>query len=319
MNKLILGAMAGVALFATSCNTESGDSTQTVGFTVLNLVTPANGGQSMVVTSEYTYTLNYTTSKIGVSNEMTINNVPYNFSLAEGACQMFYGSNGNTSSTASTKPILITQGYVFNNLTGNVNGGSPILNFNGQLVTNQLQVPNIQNYATTQFPVMTYNIGSDYNVKTIPVGAFYLGKTNTTYTMGDQEGSYSNDNMVYAVSIDYKKNPMTAQVMIYNAKFAENAPTITCITLNNLSVELKNGAYEISGENVVPSMQEGNTMTPNEKYTFNSFRMTTTNYNLSKVNINYQVAGNFYGSFQGSYLVESTQNPTPTPTPTPAN
>lgn len=156
---------------------------------------------------------------------------------------------------------------------------------------------------TAQYPlgdmlIMNFQLGDQYKVRTFPLLAFYSGVTTSSFSMQGQEQSYSSDMTLYGVAIDPNNN--TAEVGIYNAKFADPMPQLT-MTLKDLMVEYTDDGYVIKAgeEGVIPLVGTDNVPYPD--YVFNKFEMKCEGENLTGVNIIFQVAGRFNGKFNGAF------------------
>ena len=145
--------------------------------------------------------------------------------------------------------------------------------------------------------IMECEIGDKYILRTFPLIAGYRGTSATSFAMGGQEQSYMSDVTLYAVAIDSNKN--TAEVGLYNAKFAEQMPQLT-MYLRGLSVEYTAEGYKISApeEGVIPLV--GNDLIPYPDYIFNNFELECEGEKLTEINVNFKVAGKFNGRFNGS-------------------
>ena len=149
-----------------------------------------------------------------------------------------------------------------------------------------------------------YKVGADYSVATFPVQAYYGGVTTTYYMQGSEQKEFVNNVPMYFVNIDLAKR--TAQVTIYNVKFAESMPmALSAVTLRGLKIEAsRQSGYVISGDNIVPGVGIGANEVDYPQYTFDHFEMYPTNQSLTKCAIAYSVAGKYSGVFTGSYPVE---------------
>ena len=165
-------------------------------------------------------------------------------------------------------------------------------------------MPGITGIATpTPVPVLKYNIGNEYTVRTFCRDAYYAGTTTTHYTDKDgNAGSFENKEIVYRAVINVEK--MTADVVIYNAQFAPQQPQkITAMVLKALPVETMANGYRITGEDIIPEVVEGAATTPNPNYPFKKFSMTTTSDNLDQVAMEFNVGDRYHGLFSGVYCL----------------
>lgn len=296
MRKFTLGLFSVALLAMGACSSEVDDQTQTVSYPAVNLISPHDGGEPFASKGSYKFFLNLTQSKGTVSTaSLMINNKAYTFQT-DTVSYGYVGGNG----------MLIR----LRNLKGNLDGNKemPLLGANFD-ITSFFYVANISVPGYTQLPdnAYPYVIGQysagDWDVATFQEDASYYGETTTSYA--GQEGalqSYKNESMLYRVMINLEKK--TADIIIYNAKFAEPAPTLQAILLKDLKVTWKRGAYTIEGENLIPGVAEGSSWTENPNYVFNKFTMNTINKEMTQAEMEYQVAGRFQGNFRGSYVVE---------------
>ena len=295
MKKITVGLFSIALLAFGACSTDVDDQTQTVGYSTVNLVTPINGGESFASKGSYKFFLNLTQMKGTVStSSLMIDNKAYSFQT-DTVSYSYMGGQG----------MIITM----NNLQGYLDGDRemPLSDANFD-ITSYYYVANIAvpDYAQVPDPY-PYVIGQytagNWSVATFQEDAAYYGVTTTSYTSQNETmQSYTNEDMLYRVMIDVDKK--TADIIIYNAKFAEPAPTLQAILLKDLKVTFGNGAYSIEGENIVPGVAEGTSWTENPNYVFDTFKMTTLNKELTQADMSYQVAGRFNGNFNGSYIVK---------------
>lgn len=298
MKKLILMALA-VPFVLTSCDFDTKDSTHTTPTKACNLITNLDRHTSVLSTCEYTFLENLTQNTISVSTgDLKINNRDHSFSSDPQDYKMY--SNG------------YLYAVVINNIKANFDNDPtlPIRNYKALFTTGffdtEAIVSGLDNWRI-EYPMLInqYYVGDEYSVKTIQPLCYYSGDTyidNVNGSFGPD--AYKNNKMLYRVKLDIDKNK--AQVVIYNAKFAEAMPVeLEAVVLEDLDVNLDNETYTITGYDVVPKMPDGGALTPNNKFIFNEFEL---NFNgddtLTKANITYKVANMYKGSFRGSYIIE---------------
>lgn len=146
-------------------------------------------------------------------------------------------------------------------------------------------------------PLVTLNVDDRYKVQTFNASAVYPGTTATWYVAGNQRVEYTDQNVVYMVSMDLEKKK--AYILIQNGKFAEQMPAISLMKLEGLDIEYVHGGYIIKGQNIVPQVAEGTEFTPNPSFTFDNFVVRTMSEDLTTVAMDFKVAGRFNGSFSG--------------------
>lgn len=147
-------------------------------------------------------------------------------------------------------------------------------------------------------PLVTLNVDDRYKVRTFNAGAVYPGTTATWYVADNQRVEYTDQNVVYMVSMDLEKKK--AYILIQNGKFAEQMPAISLMKLEGLDIEYVHGGYIIKGTDIVPQVAEGKSFTPNPSYTFDHLSLRTMSEDLTTVAIDFKVAGRFNGSFSGA-------------------
>lgn len=276
----------------TSCDVGSGETTQQTSYGVINLVSPTDGSTPSASVGWYSLNFNFTQNNVTVSlKDLVIDNVTHTLVTDP------LSYSGNSAGDVLT--IKDFSGYLDNNVDLPITNSSFVVSSQ----TNPYPSSSGSNEATYDYGfavvLASYDIGTRYKVKTFYPDACYKGTTVTQYPDGETTARFSNSDITYRIV--FQQDLKKANVVIYNAKFAEAAPTLACITLEDLSVNYYTGGYEIVGENIVPNVVEGGSSTPNEKYTFNSFKLTPA-ANLTDATITYKVATVFNGSFVGSYL-----------------
>lgn len=291
MKKLFLGMIALSMLSMASCNTDVSDTTATVGYVGINLVTPLDGTSEPFITeANYRFFFNLTKGVTSVAMDgLKIDNADNSFStdtvpftqyyvhtdLGDGILDRITGAKGNFNKDASL----------------------PLSGFNcdltGLFYWNNTIIPGIENPAWMSSDptmlVMQYKVGNEYLIKTLQQDAFYCGTTKTT--VGGTQ-SFENKEMTYRVK--FNKGYKTVDVIIYNAKFSEKAPSLTAVVLKNLDVTFETdtfgpGTYTISGTDIIPYVPDGGALTEYKNYPFKNFRMEFKNDALTESVISYNV------------------------------
>ncbi|MDE7109970.1 MAG: hypothetical protein K2O49_08415 [Muribaculaceae bacterium] len=307
---------AGMAL--TSCEPSTGEATQTITYPSLNFVTQLDGSGSMLSWGSYTFNFNYTEQKESVAtSNLVVNNTTYAFSTngvryedispSRGMGLYAEGFAGNTGTSyqledcaffISSFPIPEGVEYVPNKKW------IPIIQDSNNPNKSDYHPGAMYrpNYDIPPLLVGRYRIGNLFDVVTCSTDMSFFGVTVTSYP---PDNSYTTDKMIYRVFLDIKKN--TADVVIYDAKFAEPAPALATVYLPSLKLTLKDGNYEIEGTDVVPMVPEGEgndaTLLPYPNFTFKHFKLSTVPGSLlSKVDVEYQVGAMFKGVFSGKYV-----------------
>lgn len=189
-----------------------------------------------------------------------------------------------------------SQGSTVASLTGALTDAAyaPDFNIDGY---ERLVPSNLMHYA-----VMQYDLNSRWRIRTFWPDVTFGGTTITR--MPSSSEPYSNSAIRYRVvmHLDAAPTAYTADVILYNASFAPQMPTLKAIVLKNLSLTFDETGYYIEGANVAPYMYEAGQLLETPKFTINEFRLTCGG-NLTSAAINYKVMGVYSGSFEGSWLV----------------
>lgn len=298
MKKLTLGFLSIALLSLGACSSDVADTTQSVRYTTVNLISPLDGSEPFATEGAYTFDLNLTRLYGTVSTtNLKIDNKDYSF----------------TTDTVSTLNYTGMQGFYirFSNVKGYLGGDRtmPLSDANFD-ITSLFYTPGrtVPGYPEKQenmpYVVGQYTAG-DWYVSTLQKDATYVGKTTTAYV--DEAGaqqSFENEGMYYRIIMDTDKK--TADVIIYDAKFASAAPQLTGILLKGLPVKFGRGSFTIDVQDVIPQVVDGTAWTDLPRFTFNSFSVSSTNKDMTKIQMNYTVAGIYQGSFSGACVVELT-------------
>lgn len=297
MKRHLFYAIPAVALLLGSCNSEPGDNTSQVTYPVYSLVTDRSSADTRAVASAYNFTFNFTQENVVFAAALNFN----------GSTRTFTSNETTFTSDTYSGGMVIKLGDIQAYWDNDIN--KPIENFRCEIssMTNTydkevLGVPALteEQKVALNYPavLVSYSAGNDYIVSSFPMVAWYKGETTTTFPSQDGTSDFSDNNMVYRVAIDVSKK--TANVVIYEARFAEVMPSLPAVVLENLPVSFENGTYTIKAENVVPKVAEGNGLTEYPNYIFNSFEFRRAG--MAQAAISYTVAGRFNGVFTGSWL-----------------
>lgn len=304
MKKTILyGMIAATALTITSCDKESENSyTSTNLIPAYNLFTSADSNEAPFVgLGAYNFTLKVPDNTF----EMNVSSMP---------------APGGTTASFATKAISFISGYItFENkayeqikFSSNLPTatGTEISDLNVLLTQAVYRAPEgtgLQDYTpfvpskTMHYAFMQYKYTDDWSVRTFWPDVTFRGTTTTTYP--GMEGPFVNKTMSYRVVMQRKENAITnkADVIFYNARFAPKAPEIL-VVLKNLDLKFTQRGYEISGQDVIPYMLEGEGLTETPRYKFNAFTLTVGG-DMTTASVSYRVAEVFKGEFQGSCVI----------------
>lgn len=163
----------------------------------------------------------------------------------------------------------------------------------------EVTVPGYPSNSETAF-FLSYSVGDLATVRTFMSDACYIGQTQTMYSYKGENKTYTSSDVIYRVC--FKQAHKKADLLIYHAKFAEEQPEIQAMLLKDLDVSINAGGYTIRNNsgNIVPEVYEAGEMIPNARYPFNSIVISSSNEQLTDVNIIFTVAGSFQGTFRGS-------------------
>lgn len=300
IKNLILG-IAGFGLVFSSCNldSENEDNYTSGTYKCANLVVNS-AGDAFASNATYSMmfyyldgTLSATTGDLNLGGSSNVS-----FTTNAMPCETrLYDVNGTALDVTT-----------FSGGTANA-GGQQVTNLSGFLssIVNWLSTNDPVNPAykfVAQIPVvMSYNVGNAYTVKTFMPDAIYTGTTRIA-TVGSPAEPFTNDGVRYRVifSSDYKK----ADVIFYNAKFAEAMPVTINFVLQNLDVEFNRNGYVISGKDLTPSLYESDGLTPAPNYQITSFEFINASDDLTVGTAMYTVQigkAQYNGDFTGYYCL----------------
>lgn len=313
MKQTFLPLLGILALGLTSCDLGGGETTSNSTYSTVNLVTELGTGRSVLSSGQYSFNLNITQQTATVATTdlllpsngpsavkhiFTTDPVPFVEGVFQNGC--YFLKILNAQGKVDNDPALTLQGFQarVTDYVYKTSDEQSYINY-----TLGLSVASIGNPAV----FCDYSIGGQYSVRTVPKVAFYKGKTTTTVA-GSGLPTYNNEDMLYGVF--FHEDLTQADVVIYDAKFAEAAPALSAVVLKDLPVTCADKTYTISAKNVIPSVVEGSGLTPNQRFPFNEFTLTATGTYLHAAVITYQVAENYSARFYGTYLPEDvlTQN-----------
>lgn len=195
-----------------------------------------------------------------------------------------------------------TTGYI-GYKEANFSNGVSVLSFSDGSAA-KLNINDLSGYTTTNFRmpekdplykyvpvvplVMQYNVGTEYQVKTFLPDAVYFG--TTTITTVSSGANFTNPDFLYRVI--FNKDLKKADVVFYNAKFAERMPITVSFALKDLDVKFLDNGYEISipaDEERIPLYYAGNDTEPFPSYTFTALKLTNTSPDLTSAAITYNI------------------------------
>lgn len=157
--------------------------------------------------------------------------------------------------------------------------------------------------STKHYSILDYVLNEKWRVRTFWRDVTFMGSTITTGSK--MPGPYTNNKFRYRIYMKTTNGALTgkADVIFYNAKFAEKAPEMT-IVIRDLDVKFSNSGYTVSGTDIIPDMvSDGGELTPTRPFIFNNFTFTVVG-DLTQATASYEVAGKYNGQFQGSSIVK---------------
>lgn len=291
MKKQILFAAASAALLLASCDKE-GTNTQTFTTQSLNYITEvsptgAPSGEVSIEAGIYKFGLDYNNSTVSMSAE----NLPSKVGVTSFSTQALAASqNSLMNITVDTKSTLMSDVSV-DNLT---------MAYSAYQVPQEYSdIPGIANQTIPYgglYVVTRYTIGGNYLVRTIWPDMLFSGTTNTSFN----GTTFENKGIGYRVILNSKDKKAT--LVIYDAQFAPQMQKMNLV-LENLAVDFQPNGIVISGTNVIAKYAEGGQLQENPNFPFDDIRFVIHGTNLTEATVDFSVAGRFYGSFTGSYIL----------------
>lgn len=302
--KIILASAVCTALFLTSCDSESETPTSSYFevYNTLTLISPADGTDPVVATPVYKVSQN-TRNQMSVS-VASFEAAGHKISFDSGFSAFKYGIRelGNLS----------LEVYTYEKSTTDSHNGENITNLS-MIYTNDYVVPSAYSASPTasvDFPYGNYMFLARYDIEGVgTANTFYSmaafgGETTTSFPgQGGVMQSYTDGNTTFEYAIDTKA--MTADIIIYDARFAQQMPSIPVMRVEGLTVKYKTGAIEMTGTGIIPEVLEGGSdgaenWTPNMRYQFDDITFEIKGEYLNVANAHFTVASVFSGSFNGS-------------------
>lgn len=190
--------------------------------------------------------------------------------------------------------------------------GSPLASSSGETINgfNALLCCDYYYYtgesSTSSLPMgwlcsLSFDVPGKYSVRAFPDHAYFGGSTASSFTGSDgSEQHYVSDTALFGVSLDIESR--TAEIIICNAKFAEQMPAISRMKLSGLTLEGdREHGYEIKGKDITPIVGEGQGAVPYPSFVFNEIEFHPTNNLMNRAECDFEVAGRYKGKFTGSY------------------
>ena len=284
----------------TSClSNNNGSMTQNLTVPAINIVTSIGTGITSASLGSYTGSL--------IMSDGT----------AQFATSNLLFNNSTISVTTDLSPYFSTGYNVYlKNVQGIVSGGSQSQFMDrGSFLLTPFYYPQVTNsediykYNLPEYPyygnvtsilASRYYIGTELLVRTFQQDTFYQGKTTSWY----DDNTNENSEIVYrlVLSEDFK----TADLIMYQAKFSAHPmePIKQAIILKQLPVNYNSEGITISATEVIPYTVEGSSTTPSPSWTFDRIVFQTYGDMLQNCNISFTVAGQYNGSFDGTYIYD---------------
>lgn len=205
-----------------------------------------------------------------------------------------------------TPEMMATSGYnrylTYNSPFTSVNG-DVINGFEACILSDYWYYTGENTIHTTPLSLLQYiyfNVPGKFSVHAFPTRVYYGGTTVSSYkTAEGQDKNFKSETPVFGVEMNLDSR--TATVKIYNAKFADEMPAISLMTLSGLTVEGdRDHGYEIKGTDIIPVVGMGDGAVPYPNFIFNSFELHPSEDLFTDVECDFNVAGRFNGEFEGS-------------------
>lgn len=251
---------------------------------VANLVVSDNGGATTASKANYSFTFNFDNSIL----DFGCGGLHYkNYTNGGFAIQNKIRFQAQNYANGSVRTFSYAGPEGTNGL-----GDAQISDIRGSVITVLYYNPvSVYSVERKTFLDLTYHIG-DATVVTFDPNPFYGGSTTTSYDMDGERKSFTTGQMVYNVTLNPENN--TADVTIYNARFAEEMKRSITVALTGLPVTYVGYGYRIDASGVIPVMREGGVTTPMPLYTFDRFTFSVDNVQSDgSASVDYQVAGKY--------------------------
>ena len=298
-----------IGLSLSSCNldVDDDDNYSNQNFPCCNLVVTEDG-------DAFALSANYTLTFYPFSNQVTVTAQDLNL----GGKDLQFTTN---NMKAETKLYNVSWSDLTLDVTtfdgGSAEGnGVSVRDLNGftSSVFNLLNTKDPKNPAypwVSWIPLVINYKANGCTVKTFSPDAIYRG-TTTIATMGSTDAPFSNDEIRYRIIFNKELNK--ADIIFYNAKFADRMPVTINFVLQNLDVTYNDNGYNITapaGEPLIPQLYEASGLTPAPNYQFTSFNFTNTSPDLTVGAATYTVQmgpASYNGTFQGYYVLSGPEN-----------
>lgn len=300
---LLIGALLLGGLALTSCNNDSSEPTSTVSNVIptYNLFTDPTGSQAPFVgIGNYNYTMTYpeTTATIMVSSMPVPGGSNISFTTDPVPFKVYYWDMDNDK-----KAEVVDLGSGIKSSNPAVSDIKCILS-QAAYAPAEVKVPGFADRfvpsSLFHFTLMHYYY-NNWFVRTFWPDMTFRG-TTTTSGPGMDSAFESNLTSYRVVMQRNDDNSLKnkADLIMYNASFAQNMPPIT-IVVKDLDLAFNNNGYEITGTNVVPYMIESDELQLTPKFTFDNIKLSVTG-DLTSMTSQFTVAHVFKGLFIGQSI-----------------
>lgn len=294
-NKILFAAFA-LPVLLTSCLDDKQERNETiVEYKAYNMLYSEDSSEPEITPCNYFVMMDYVNSTMEIkSNNFFFNNTNCTFNAPAADFSFLTGKQLNVVDYKS--PVGTLSGV------SNVSVTDVKCNIASLLNITPTPIPGIVNIST-ELPSLFLSANlNNYKVKSFSVDTYYEGVTTTEFSFQGMPSAFQDENGSYRVILNIPNNKAT--VVIYNIKFAQQAPALTLV-LEDLDVEFFNGYYTVSGENIVAKMLETGGLTSYEARPFTKFVLTTQTGALSNINIDFDVLDTkmnltYKGQFTGS-------------------
>jgi hypothetical protein len=284
----LLAGMAVSALMLASCTGGDDPVTSSYSCNLVNVVTSNTDGTTTASEGSYDFKYNLTDATMQmVASDVRVGSNSYNFRTSD-QVRFSEGSSsqGVTTAFTASEMTATNSSVTASNLKATI---YTVYNYNASL--------GLSTSVWRHFDI-NYSV-NDYNVKTMESDQFFVGDTYSTYVYNEQHKEYTNSGIVYEIRFNVANN--SADLYIYNAKFAEEQPSITLMKVPGLKLQFSFGKYLLEGENLIPEVMESGSYTPNPRYVFNTIRFVPSNTDLTQGALSFTVAGMFQASASLTY------------------
>lgn len=149
--------------------------------------------------------------------------------------------------------------------------------------------------------VASFNLANEYTAKTITPRCYFAGNTVSKYESGGEHKTFTTDKPIYYMDIDL--DAKKADMVIYNAQFAPEMPSIPRMQVLGLTVEPdRTYGYRIKGSGIAPIAGEGANAVPYPAFTFYDLEFHPISEDLTQGQLTFRVGERYSATFRGSYL-----------------